>query len=228
MKFKIITNKVLKECLANLLMKDYKKGYSDFRKLVKLDISEEKFEEFKKRKISDREMRELTSKSKINPEREVERIREIWDEKEGEIVKTMNEITEAGIDTKKITAYIDPYQNGGYYGEDNITIGTYKNPEDVLFVIAHELFHVFYWKTLERLNITKSVMGKEKPFEWEIAEGTVYLLTTDPRMRKFWKKIEIEVYPEIKGVIKKLAPFWRGNSFEDYLKKVYYCFDRER
>ncbi len=226
MQFKIITKNVLRECISNILMNNYKKSYLDFRKFVKLDISKDKFEEFKKRKVTDEEISDLLSKNKIDSEKEVKRIKKIWNGEEDDIVKTMNEITKADINTNEITCYIDPYQNGGYYGEDNITVGTYKNPEDVLFVIAHELFHVFYWRMLAKLNVTKSIMGKEELFEWGIAEGTVHLLITEPRMRIFWKNIEIEIYPEIEGILKKVEPIWRENSFEDYLRKSYELFKK--
>ena len=221
MQFKIITNEVLKECLSNFLMNNYRKSYLDFKKFVKLNISEEEFEEFKKRKITDKEIIEIISKTRVDSYGEVERIKSIWNKKEEEIVKIMNEITRTGIDARGITCYVDPYQNGGYYGKDNITVGTYKNPEDVLFVIAHELFHVFYWRKLAEMKLTESVMGKEKLFEWELAEVTVHLLTTESKMRNFWQNIEIEVYPEIEKALKKVNIIWKENSFENYLEKAY-------
>lgn len=224
MQFKIITNEVLRECLSNLLMNNYNKSYQDFRKFVKLEIleiSEKQFEEFKTRKISEDEIREIILKAKINVKGEVERIKSIWDEKEKDILKTMNKITGIGAETKEIICYIDPYQNGGYYGENNITVGTYKNPEDILFVTAHELFHIFYWRKVSELNLTKSIVGKEKFFEWQLAEAAVHLLTIEPKMRKFWKTIEIDPYPEIEETLSKIKKIWEDNSFNDFLKKSY-------
>ena len=169
MQFKLINNSMLKEGISNLLMNNYKKSYSYFKKFVKLEISEQEFEEFKKREITNKEIAEILSRKNINSWGEVGRIKPIWNGNEKEIIKEIKEITDINVDTDKITCYIDPYQNGGYYGEDHITVGTYKNPEDILFVISHELFHVFYWRKLAELNLTKSVMGKEKLYEWELA-----------------------------------------------------------
>ena len=226
MQFKIITNQVLRECLSNLLMNNYSKSYDDFRKFVKLEISEEEFEEYKKRKITSEEMVEILNKKEIDIDGEVERVREIWNEKEKEIIVTMNKITGIGINTKEITCYVDPYQNGGYYGEDNITVGTYKNPEDVLFVTAHELFHVFYWRRLAELNITESVMGKEEFFEWQFAEAVVHILTTDERMRKYWRNIEIKPYPEIEEILTKLKTIWKEKPFDEFLKQAYKIYKK--
>jgi hypothetical protein len=198
-----------------------KKSYAGFKRCVKLDISEIKFNEFKKRKITEEEIKNVISTSEINSEGEVKRIKSIWNEKEKAILKTIKEITNININTEKITCYVNPYQNGGYYGEDNITVGAYKNPEDLLFVTAHELFHVFYWKKLAELQLTKSVMGKETLPEWKLAEATVHLLTSESSLKRFWPHDETEPYPEIEDLLKKVKPLWKNNSFEDYLKESY-------
>tara|TARA_B100002003_G_scaffold250150_1_gene288522 strand:- start:935 stop:1624 length:690 start_codon:yes stop_codon:yes gene_type:complete len=221
MRFKIITPEVLKSCLSNLLMNNYSKTYEQFSKFVNLEISEDEFEEFKKREITLDEIKEIISKTFVDEEKEVERMRTIWNEKGQEIISTMNEITKLLISDDEITCYVDPYQKGGYYGEDNITVGTYKNPEDVLFVIAHELFHIFYWRKLAELEITKSTMGTESPQEWELAETTVHLITTEDKMREYWKGIEIEIYPELEDLYNLVENIWNENSFEVYLKKSY-------
>jgi len=221
MQFKIITPEILKSCLSNLLMNNYSKPYNQFCESVNLEITEEQFEEFKVRKISFEEINQIISQTKINEIEEVKRLEMIWKEKEKEIISTMNKLSKLNISTENITCYVDPYQKGGYYGEDNITVGNYRNPEDVLFVIAHELFHIFYWRKLIKLNITKSTMGNESPMEWEIAETTVHLIATEQKMREFWKNIEIEIYPEIKEMYGKLKNIWEENSFEDYLTQAY-------
>lgn len=226
MQFKIITNQVLRECLSNLLMKNYSKSYDDFRKFVKLEISEEKFEEFKKREITEEELAKIIEETLIDTEGEVERLKKIWNEKENEIVETINEITGVGVDTTEITCFVDPYQNGGYYGEDNINVGTYKNPEDVLFVTAHELFHIFYWRKLAELKITESAMGKEEFYEWQLAEAVVHILTTDERMKKFWMNIEIDPYPEIEEMLAKLKKIWKEKPFDDFLKDAYNTYKK--
>jgi hypothetical protein len=221
MRFKIITKEILRNCLSNLLRNKYNKTYEEFSKFINLNINEEQFEEFKTREITSEEINQIVLNTKVDEEKEVERVKNIWNKSEKEIIKTINEITNITIESKNITCYVDPYQKGGYYGEDNITVGTYKNPEDVLFVIAHELFHVFYWKKLDELKITESKMGNEKYSEWCLAETTVHLLQVEPKMREFWKTIKIEIYPELKEDYDKFKEIWENNSFENYLKECY-------
>jgi len=221
MQFEIITPEVLKSCLSNLLMNNYNRTYEQFSKFVNLEISKEQFEEFKKREMTLEEIKEIISKTSVDEKNEVKRIEIIWNEKREDIISAMNEISNLGISDEGITCYVDPYQKGGYYGEDNITVGAYKNPEDVLFVISHELFHVFYWRKLAELKITKSTIGNESPKEWELAETTVHLITTEDKVRKYWRNIEIEIYPELEDLYKQVKNIWNENSFEDYLKKTY-------
>ncbi len=202
-------------------MNNYKKDYSDFRRFVNLEINEDEFSEFKKRKITEEEICEIVRRADINPANEVERIKKIWNEKEKEIVAEINKLTGLKINPKNILCCIDPYQKGGYYGEDNITVGTYKNPEDVLFVIAHELFHIFYWRKIKELGITESVLGKEEIWEWELAEVTVHLLQTESSIRKFWQTINIEMSPQFEEICKIVKDIWKKNSFSEFLTKSY-------
>lgn len=226
MRFKIITNDVLRSYLSGLVKGYKKQNYKEFSKFSNLKISEEQFEDFKKREITIEEVNQIVGRNKAVAG-EVRRIRKIWEEREKEIIATINQLTNVGADTVGITCFIDPYTKGGYYGEDNITVGTYKDLEDVLFVIAHELFHVFYWKKLAELKITKSVMGSEELFEWELAEVTVHLLQTEDKMRAFWPTIEIEIYPEIKETENKVRELWRKNSLDSFLMKAYKLLKNE-
>jgi|TARA_Y100000310_G_scaffold312933_1_gene360747 hypothetical protein len=221
MQFRIITPNVLRYCLSKLLRDNYSKTYKQFDKFVNLEISEKKFKKFKKRDITTEEIVKIISKTSVDEEKEVGRMKNIWNEKEKKIISTMNELFDLKITSEKIVCYVDPYQKGGYYGKDNITVGTYKNPEDVLFVIAHELFHIFYWRKLAKLGITKSKMGNESIKEWELAEVTNHLMATEDKMRTYWKNIEIEIYPEIEHLYGEVKDFWKNNPFETYLKKSY-------
>ena len=52
------------------------------------------------------------------------------------------------LDISKIVCYIDDSTANGYYWSRTITLGvkggvTY---DDILMVIAHELFHIYYWR----------------------------------------------------------------------------------
>ena len=227
MQFKIIPPEVLRSCLSNLLMNDYRKTYEHFIEFVNFKITKDQFEEFKKRKITIEEITRIISRTRVNEKEEVERVKIIWNKKEEKIVSAMNELCGLPISTDKIACYVDPYQKGGYYGEDSITVGNYSNPEDILFVITHELFHIFYWMKLAELKITKSTMGKESSKEWMLAEASVHLITTEPTMRRYWKDIKIETYPEIKDMYEKVKSIWAENSFENYLKKSYELLEND-
>lgn len=228
MQFKIITPEVLRSCLSNLLTKNYSKTYDQFSKFINLKINQEEFEEFKKREITLEEINKILTRTSLDEKNVVERIENIWNEKEIEILDSINKITGLNVETNNITCFVDPYQKGGYFGEDNITVGTYKNSEDVLFVITHELFHVFYWRKLEELKVTESKMGNESIKEWELAEITDHIITTEPKMREFWKNIEIEIDPELEEAYPKFKKIWEDNSFEDYLRKSYKLLEDER
>jgi hypothetical protein len=221
MKFKPINPKILRSCLSNLLMNNYKKTYEEFTKFVKLKITKDEFEDFKKRKITSPEIKKIISRNNDSNKDEINRIRKIWNEKEDQIISKINEIIDLNISADEITCYVDPYQSGGYYGESNITVGTFENPEDVLFVISHELIHIFYWRKIIQLKLTKSRPGKETKREWELSEITDHLITTEPQLREFWNNIEIEIYPELKDFCPEMKKLWDENSFEDYLRKAY-------
>ena len=216
MQFQLISTEVLKECLTNIL----NRNYPEFVKNLKLEVSEKEFKEWKTKGINQNKLEELISKINTNKE-EINKTKSIWESKEKEIIKTIKRLTSIEINTKEIVCYIDPYQNGGYYGEDNITVGAYENPEDILFVITHELFHVFYWRKLKDLNLTKSSMGQESLAEWKLAEALVHLLTTHKKMKRFWLTIAIDAYPEIEETLKKIEPLWKKSKFDDFLRRLH-------
>jgi len=43
-------------------------------------------------------------------------------------------------------------------------------------VIAHELFHIFYWRKIKKTGLTKSSPEKESKQEWKLAEVAAFLL----------------------------------------------------
>ncbi|MBU0466065.1 MAG: hypothetical protein KJ718_03580 [Nanoarchaeota archaeon] len=164
------------------------------------------------------------SNSKSTDPEELTRIESTWNKEENKILKTINQITSLDISTRSITCVIDSTTTNGYYGENKIFLGIKGgiDKDNLLMVIAHELFHIFYWKMLKKLKIiTKSNLGKEMFWEWALAEVTVYLLQKERRMKCFWSTAQIKLYPEITKVYQKVAPLWKKEAFQDYIIKSY-------
>jgi len=218
MQFKIISIKILTECISNWFTTQ-NGTFEQFNKFAKLQMSEEQFNRFKVKGISANDIRKLISNTSINEKDEIERIAVCWNNSEKLILSKIKKLTGLTIETGNISCYVDPYQNGGYYGVDNITVGAYKNPEDILFVITHELFHIFYWKEMHKLNITNSTLGTEPRFEWLLAEATVAFVLADPEMLQFWVAGSAE--PDIELACNKIKKYWTTSDFENYLKKSY-------
>ena len=158
-------------------------------------------------------------KGKFNS-RKLNKIKRIWKEKESKILRCLNRLTGIKVKTNKITCKINPKDSNGYYGMKNITAGVYNNPQATLQVITHELIHIVYWKRIKELKLTRSILGKEKEWEWKLSEFSVYLLQKEPEMMKFWPNEKIPLYPKIKNFNKLAKKFWKGN-FDDYLIKSY-------
>ena len=117
-------------------------------------------------------------------------IKKAWQENELEILNKMGQISGMDINTDKITCYIDHSTSHGYYGSRTIFLGV-KNGikkgikmDDVLMVISHELFHIYYWRELKKMGLTKSVPGTESKEEWKLAEAAAFLLTREPSLKK--------------------------------------------
>ena len=74
-------------------------------------------------------------------------------------------------------------------------------------------------KKLKDLGLFGSYIGKEQRWEWMLAEVTVYLLQKD--LKFLWPNSKNELYPETRGVYKKVKDIWKNESFENYLIKSY-------
>jgi hypothetical protein len=151
------------------------------------------------------------------------KIMRIWTEKEAKILKGVERITGLRIKTDKITCYIDSSTTNGYYGGKSITLGVKGgiDEDDVLMVITHELFHIFYWQKVKQLKLSKSTPGKESKTEWELAEVAAYLLTKDTRLKRCWPQAKVYLYPEIKTTYLKVRKFWKKGNLDEFLYHSY-------
>ncbi len=223
MEFKIISLEDLRECLSNFLMHFYNGQFSDLKKNVFLDIDEKMFEEFRIRPVTKEEIIRLVELNKKNVKKDSIRIKNAWGEKEKEILYKIKIRTGLEISTENIVCSLNPYTSNGFYGENNITLGLVdENSETDVMVIAHELFHIFYWRKLRELGLFSKRLGKEKQWEWALAEVTVYLLQKD--LQKSWPNTKIELYPETKEVYDRVKYFWKKEKFDNYLIKSYELF----
>jgi hypothetical protein len=181
--------------------------------------------------------------------KEVKNISKIWSRKESEIIGEINKIAGLSLTTDKIICYLDGSTTHGYYGGRTITLGI-KNShgifkpqtgtrskaagtepsssvkggiskDDALMVIAHELFHIFYWRKIKKLGLTKSSPGNESRNEWALAEVCAFLLTNEPTLKKYWPKAQVHLYPEVKDVFMKVKRFWKVGNFNEFVRKSY-------
>ncbi|OGJ18236.1 hypothetical protein A3K73_00355 [Candidatus Pacearchaeota archaeon RBG_13_36_9] len=161
-------------------------------------------------------------------------IKKSWQENELEILNKMRQISGIDISSDKITCYIDHSTSHGYYGSRTIFLGIKNGTknrikmDDALMVISHELFHIYYWRELKKMGLTKSVPGTESKEEWKLAETAAFLLTCEPSLKKIWPSAEVYLYPEIKGVYNKVKKFWKKGDLDYFLVNSYKKIKKER
>jgi len=158
----------------------------------------------------------------VNPD-VLKRIAACWNRHEKKILEKVYNLTGMRLETKHITCYLDASTPHGMYGHRTIYLGTRGGliKDDILMVIAHELFHIFYWRKIKKDGLTKSELGKETRNEWKLAEVTAYLVTNEPLLRKIWPTARVYLYPEIKEIYKMVKKFWRKRDFNFFLQNAY-------
>lgn len=166
--------------------------------------------------------------SKIE-KKEVENISKIWSRKESKIIREINKTTGLSLTTDKIICYLDDSTTHGYYGGRTVTLGVKGkiSRDDALMVIAHELFHIFYWRKIKKMKLTKSYPGKESKEEWKLAEVAAFLLTNESSLKKYWPKAQVYLYPEIKDVFVKVKRFWKVGDVDGFVRKAYEVINTE-
>ncbi|MFH0711912.1 MAG: hypothetical protein V1889_02270 [archaeon] len=158
-----------------------------------------------------------------NPQPQEKEIPLIWEKNEPKIIKNIYQITGLKLKTNKIICTIDNSTSHGLYGYKNITLGIKGGitKDDILMVITHELFHIFYWGKIRKIKLSKGFLGKETKKEWELAEITAFFITSEPKLKKFWPNAKVYLYPETKELYKKVKRFWKKKDFEYFLKNSY-------
>lgn len=151
------------------------------------------------------------------------KIKKLWDKYEKRILIEISKITGLKIDTDKTLCKIDTKTSNGYYGKNQIILGIGGgiNEDDTLMVITHELFHIFYWKRIKKIGLTKSSPGSESKTEWSIAEVAAFLLTSSPTLKRYWPKASIYLYPEIKKTYKETEKFWDDKKIDNFAIGAY-------
>lgn len=217
MLFKIISIDKAKQNVIDFVRFHYHEDFKNLKDFIKLDINKELFLEIKKGlKKSEDELLQLLKEAKKYIERDrIKEIEKLWKENEREIILTIKDITGIEISTENITCYFDPFTKLGFYGEKHVCISSKIEMKNVLFVIAHELFHIFYFKKIKELSLK---IDQEK--EWNLSEIAVYLLQEDGRLKKFWPKSENCLYPELKNMYEKVKNYW-NLGFDNFLFKSY-------
>lgn len=217
MLFKKITSKIARESMNDFLVNHYSWKYKDLKNFIKFEIDKPLFKKISKRSLSKKEMIKLSSSiSQKDVEKSIESIKRQWNLNSKKILKVAYDITGIKINEKTITCFIDPYTNLGFYSKKDISISSRLSGEGVNFVLFHELFHIYYWKFAKKLKLKLN-----KDIAWKLSEAVIYLLQKDSRMRKFWKKEKIYVYPNVKSVYSKVHNLWGKRDFTKFLVDSY-------
>ena len=147
-------------------------------------------------------------------------IRSSWNKNERKITKEISLLTGISIETDSIVCYLDNSTTNGYYGSRTITLGVKGTitKDDALMVIAHELFHIYYWRKIKKMKLTNSSPGNESKKEWKIAEVSGFLLTSEPCLMKHWPKAKVYVYPEFTDTYKKMKCYWQIGDFAKFIR----------
>lgn len=155
--------------------------------------------------------------------KEVRNISKFWQKNELKILTDIKQITGGFISTEKIICRIDNSTTHGSYGSRTIFLGTKGgiDKEDILMVISHELFHIYYWKKIKEMKLTTSSPGNESKEEWKLAEVAAFLLINEPSLKNNWPNANVYLYPEIKDIYKKVKNFWKKGNIEYFLVNSY-------
>jgi len=150
-------------------------------------------------------------------------IESFWVKYEANIRKKIMILTGISLKNDNIVCYVDSSTTNGYYGGRTITLGVKGgiSKDDSLMVITHELFHIYYWKKIKKMGLTKNSPGNESKNEWKIAELAAFLSMGEPCLMKYWPKANLILYPQIKDVYKKVKSYWKNREFDKFLTKSY-------
>jgi len=214
MKFQIIPIEILKENLHDFLRFHYHNNFEDLKNFIDIDLSQKRFEEIKQgSEIYNSEIKKNLNFDKINIK--MSNFKKTWEKFEKNIFFSILKRTGIRLSSNKMTCYIDPFTKLGFYGDYSISISLKLPVADSMMILTHELFHIFYWKKVEELNLLSN-----KKWEWALSEVAVYLLMKELKPF-FWPRVRINLYPEIKNVYDKISHLWNEETFDNFLIKSY-------
>lgn len=222
MEFKIIPLKILCTNLNDFLMNHYSHGFEQLKNFIFFDISLERFNRIKSGEpFTEKEILGIVSHMEVsNIRNKTEILNKVWHEKEKDIFEAIKLRTGIMMFAESMICYLDPYTRLGFYSEGkSITISSQLPLKDSLMVIAHEIFHIFYWKKVAEMRLFEKKNPKHG--EWELSEATVYFLLKEKEFNKFWPGVRINLYPNIRDIYKKVKDFWAEGDFNNYILKSY-------
>ncbi len=222
--FKIITPERLKDNLTDFIRSHYRDSFQNLKKHIFLNIDQELFQKFKKKEITEEEIKKLISDFEISNKSlkmKLENVKKQWRKNKKTILKNIKKVTNIDIFPKNIICYIDPYTNLGFYGEDYISVSIKQNISTILMIITHEIFHIFYWKKIKKLGLSKDVPEKSTEEEWKLSEIVVYIVLTEESLSKLWPEAYMNLYPELQELYPSLYPLWQKYDFDNFLIKSY-------
>ncbi|MBU0757949.1 MAG: hypothetical protein KKF44_07800 [Nanoarchaeota archaeon] len=132
--------------------------------------------------------------------------------------------------TKDYQCYLSLVCNGGFHNSSkNFIVIRSRLDKLANYVIAHELFHIYF-----RNYINRFFKEKYDEFDDLISEVIVnFVLLTEPRLKELFPslKFSLDFYAkeEHRKIAQKLWPIWDNkDSFKDFMMKSYAILGREK
>ncbi len=152
----------------------------------------------------------------------LKKIKREWKKIEKEYFLILKNLT--GIEIKNIICYITRFTIGSYFYPNKIAVN-YKSDVGA-YVIAEEIFHLYYWKICEKLFKIKLSMN---PFDikgkkwnaWHVSEVMPeYFLINNKKLKIFNKIDRIISYPWLVEIKKDIGEI-KSDNFKDFIIKVH-------
>jgi hypothetical protein len=121
--------------------------------------------------------------------------------------------------------------SGRYFFENKVEIFAFLRDEDIVNILAEELFHLHYWNYLEKkMNIKIDFIRKKEMLEYSESEKNLWMLSEVvigfvlPEIGLYlnseWFTPWWEADPKMGRLYKKLCLFWKSRkSFESFLRQ---------
>ncbi|MHA1660244.1 MAG: hypothetical protein ACTSUT_14125 [Promethearchaeota archaeon] len=145
---------------------------------------------------------------------DLQKLSRLWKQKENQIFNEFERITNIKMENKNYTIYLGVLVNFGTYNtKTNSVIVPYRlnKMDEILYIVAHEIFHIYYFNTICKDNLTKNGYSS-----WLLSEIVVVLVSNE--MKGIWGE-KIPFLEETKEFVENIIPLWDNRtSFQEFIE----------